>query len=418
MTLSTARDEQASSGGPKRTARWPGLLTPERAPVRAWLAERLFRRTVAGLGLRAVFPDGEVVGAGAPGSPVMRLVRPATFFHRLGLDAKIGFGEAYMAGDWTSRDLAGVLTPFAERVTTLVPKPLQPLRRWVDGARPDDERNTVAGARANIHRHYDLSNAMFESFLDESMTYSSAWFAPGTDTLHAAQLRKIDGILDRACVGEGTHVLEIGTGWGALAIRAARRGARVTTLTISAEQKSLAEQRIAAAGVADRVQVLLRDYREAQGSYDAVVSVEMIEAVGDEYWPTYFTTMARLLRPGGRAGLQAITMPHDRMLATRRSHTWIHKYVFPGGQLLSVPSVLANADMAGLEVTERHGLGPHYARTLRHWRERFVANGHLVADAGFDRTFRRMWEFYLAYCEAGFRAGYLDVWQFGMTRST
>lgn len=401
-----------------RLLRWPGLAMPRHAPAKAWLAERLFRRTVAGLPVRAVLPGGEVLGAGGPGSPVMRIVRPVTFFHRLGRDAKIGFGEAYMAGDWDSRDLADLLTPFAERITTLIPRALQPLRRWVDAAHPADERNTVAGARTNIHRHYDLSNEMFESFLDDSMTYSSAWFPVGCDDLHTAQLRKIDGILDLAGVHDGSHVLEIGTGWGALAIRAARRGARVTTLTISAEQKILAEQRIAAAGVADRVQVLLRDYREAHGQYDAVVSVEMIEAVGDEYWPAYFSTMAGLLRPGGRIGLQAITMPHDRMLATRRSHTWIHKYVFPGGQLLSVPAVLDNAAAAGLDVTERHSLGTHYAHTLHHWRDRFRTNWSRVAAAGFDPTFRRMWEFYLAYCEAGFRARYLDVWQFAMTRPT
>jgi cyclopropane-fatty-acyl-phospholipid synthase len=396
--------------------RWPGLAIPNHAPTKAWLAERLFRRTVARLPVRAVLPAGEVLGAGGPGSPVMRIVRPVTFFHRLGIDAKIGFGESYMAGDWESRDLADLLAPFAEHVTTLVPQALQPLRRWVDAARPTDERNTVAGARTNIHRHYDLSNEMFESFLDDSMSYSSAWFPAGSDDLHTAQLRKIDSILDLAGVRAGTHVLEIGTGWGALAIRAAERGARVTTLTISAEQKVLAEQRIAAAGCADRVQVLLRDYREAHGHYDAVVSVEMIEAVGDEYWPTYFSTIAGLLRPGGQVGLQAITMPHDRMLATRRSHTWIHKYVFPGGQILSVPAVLDNAAAVGLDVTERHSLGYHYARTLHHWRDRFIADWPRVATAGFDPTFRRMWEFYLAYCEAGFRAGYLDVWQFAMTR--
>ena len=391
------------------------LAAPPPAVVRAWLAERLFRLAVRRLPVRVLFPGGERIGAGDDGSPVMRLVRPAEFFARLGVDAKIGFGEAYMAGDWTCTDLAGLLTPFAERITVLVPRPLQALRRWVDAARPAEERNTTEGARTNIHRHYDLSNDMFEVFLDETMTYSSAWFPPGSDDLHAAQLRKIDGILDLAGVTDGTHVLEIGTGWGTLAIRAARRGARVTTLTVSTEQKELAEKRVADAGLADRVQVLLRDYREANGSYDAVVSVEMIEAVGDEYWPTYFQTIARLLRPGGKVGLQAITMPHDRMLATRRSHTWIHKYVFPGGQLLSIPAILDNAAAVGLRITERHGLGQHYATTLRHWRQRFLAGWDRVAAAGFDSTFRRMWEFYLAYCEAGFRAGYLDVWQFGMS---
>ena len=394
--------------------RWPGLATPRRAPVRAWIAEQLFRRSAANLPVRVVFPGGERVGAGGPDAPVMRLVRPATFFHRLGLDAKIGFGEAFMAGDWTSTDPAGLLTPFAERMAVLIPKPLQVMRRWVDKARPDDERNTVAGARANIHRHYDLSNEMFEGFLDESMTYSAASFESGSDDLHAAQLRKIDSILDLAGVAADTHVLEIGTGWGALAVRAAARGARVTTLTISREQQELAQKRIAEAGYADRVQVLLRDYREANGSYDAVVSVEMIEAVGDEYWPEYFATIRRLLRPGGRVGLQAITMPHDRMLATRRSYTWISKYVFPGGQLLSVPAVREHAAAAGLAIDTSRGMGQDYARTLNHWRARFLENWDAIAAAGFDDVFRSMWEFYLAYCEAGFRSGYLDVWQFGL----
>lgn len=391
---------------------WPGLASVPRSPARAWIAEQLFRRTVRTLPVTVLFPGGERIGRGGP---EMRLVRPEDFFHRLGVDAKIGFGEAYMAGDWTSPDPAGLLTPFAERMAVLVPKPLQVLRRWVDARRPDDERNTVDGARGNIHRHYDLSNSMFEAFLDESMTYSSAWFAPGDD-LHTAQLRKIDGILDLADVTVGAHVLEIGTGWGALAIRAARRGARVTTLTISKEQQELAEQRIASADLSSQVEVLLRDYREAQGTYDAVVSVEMIEAVGEEYWPTYFATIDRVLRPGGRVGLQAITMPHDRMLATRRSHTWIHKYVFPGGQLLSVPAIQTNVDRIGLRIETRRQLGPHYARTLREWRARFMAGWDRVAAAGFDPVFRRMWDFYLSYCEAGFRSGYLDVWQFGLVK--
>jgi cyclopropane-fatty-acyl-phospholipid synthase len=388
--------------------RWPGLATPPHSPARAWIASRLFRRTARRLPVQVVYPDGERIGLGGP---VMRLVRPAAFFHRLGVDAKIGFGEAYMAGDWTSPDPAAFLTPFAARMATLVPQPLQVLRRWVDAAHPADERNTVEGARSNIHRHYDLSNEMFEAFLDPSMTYSSAWFGAGDD-LHAAQLRKIDGVLDMAGVKAGTSVLEIGTGWGALAIRAAERGARVTTVTISAEQRELASRRIAAAGLSAQVEVLLRDYRDVQGSYDAVVSVEMIEAVGAEYWPTYFATISRVLRPGGRVGLQAITMPHDRMLATRRSYTWIHKYVFPGGQLLSVPSVEANAAAVGLAIKSRRQLGQDYARTLYEWRQRFQAGWGLTAAAGFDPVFRRMWDFYLSYCEAGFKAGYLDTWQF------
>ena len=394
------------------TTRWPAIATAPHSPARAWLAERLFRLAAARLPVTVLLPGGETIGRGGP---VLRVVRPA-FFHRLGTRSTVGFGEAYLAGDWTSPDPAAALTPFAARLATLVPAPLQALRRFVDARRPAGQRNTRAGAKANIHRHYDLSNDLFAAFLDESMSYSAAWFSPDpADTdLHSAQLRKIDGVLDLARVGPGSRVLEIGTGWGALAIRAARRGATVTTLTISTEQRDLAVERIAAAGVADRVEVRLADYREAAGSYDAVVSVEMIEAVGAEYWPVYFAALRRLLAPGGRIALQAITMPHDRMVATRHSQTWITEYVFPGGHLLSVPAIERQTGDAGLAITARRRLGEHYARTLRLWRARFTDAADRVAGLGFDETFRRLWEFYLAYCEAGFRAGYLDVWQFAL----
>ncbi|QQQ73483.1 class I SAM-dependent methyltransferase [Saccharothrix sp. 6-C] len=416
MTTSPTRQpDTAAAGHPAR--RRPGPVEPRCSSARAAAARLVFRHAVKSLPVRVALPGGERLGAGGPDSPVMRIVRPGAFHRRLGADAKIGFGEAYMAGDWTSNDPAALLTPFAARMADLVPRPLQVFRRWVDARHPAHERNTVEGSRANVHRHYDLSNDLFAAFLDESMTYSSAWFSPGDDDLHAAQLRKVDGVLDLADVRAGTRLLEIGTGWGALAIRAAERGARVTTLTLSAEQKHLAEQRIARAGVADRVQVLLRDYREAHGSYDAVVSVEMVEAVGADYWPAYFRTLDRVLEPGGRVGLQAITMPHDRLLATRHSHTWIHKYVFPGGQLLSVPAIQdAVRRHTALGVVRSRSLGPDYARTLRHWRTRFLDNWPQVAATGFDDTFRRMWEFYLAYCEAGFRSGYLDVVQLGLTK--
>jgi cyclopropane-fatty-acyl-phospholipid synthase len=389
------------------TGRWPGLSTVPSAVLRAWLAERLFRLVARKLEVRVVFPDGEEIGRGGP---VMRIVRPSAFFHRLGADAKIGFGEAYMAGDWTTDDPAGLLTPFAARAATMVPKPLQAFRRWVDARKPSSEDNSPENARANIHRHYDLSNDLFAAFLDKSMTYSSAWFGENDD-LASAQHRKIDGILDYAGVGNGTRLLEIGTGWGALAVRAAERGADVTSLTISTEQAGLARRRIAQAALEDRARVLLRDYREAEGRYDAIVSVEMIEAVGRKYWPVFFGTLDRLLAPGGRAGLQAITMPHDRMLATSRSYTWIHKYVFPGGHLLSIPAIEDQISRTTLRIGDRRRLGDSYARTLHEWRTRFHANEDLIATLGFDEIFHRLWEFYLAYSEAGFRTGYLDVWQ-------
>ncbi|OLR94077.1 cyclopropane-fatty-acyl-phospholipid synthase [Actinokineospora bangkokensis] len=406
-----------SQPAPPRTEDWDGLFTPPVSPFRARIARALFANAVRTLPVRVTFPGGRRLGAGGPDAPVMRIHRPTAFFHRLGADAKIGFGESYMVGDWSSNGLAEVLTEFAARMSTLIPPRLQTFRRWVDRRQPAAEENTVEGSRENIHRHYDLSNDLFEAFLDETMTYSSALFAPGSTDLRDGQLRKIDGVLDYAAVGPGAHVLEIGTGWGALAIRAAQRGARVTTLTISTEQKDLAERRIADAGVADRVQVLLRDYREAQGSYDAVVSVEMIEAVGEKYWPSYFGTVDRLLKPGGRFGLQSITMPDDRMLATRDSYTWIHKYIFPGGIIPSPESIDRTlAVHTGMRVHAFRDFGQDYAETLRQWRARFTEQWSRVAGFGFDDTFRRMWEFYLAYCEAGFRSGYLGVRQLSIGR--
>jgi cyclopropane-fatty-acyl-phospholipid synthase len=208
-------------------------------------------------------------------------------------------------------------------------------------------------------------------------------------------------------------VLEIGTGWGELAIRAARRGARVRTVTISAEQRELAIRRVREAGLADRVSVELLDYRRVTGTYDAILSVEMIEAVAERYWPQYFAALDRLLAAGGRIGLQAITMPHHRMLATRRTQTWILKYIFPGGLIPSVTSIEDNvAAHTGLRVAERRGFGAHYGQTLRIWRERLLARQSELAQLGFDEVFGRMWLLYLCYAEAGFRSGYLDVSQF------
>ncbi|GAB3561850.1 cyclopropane-fatty-acyl-phospholipid synthase family protein [Amycolatopsis endophytica] len=392
----------------------PSLPVPH-APARARIAEGLFRFAVRRVPVTVELPGGERIGAGGPR---LRINQPRAFFHRLGADAKIGFGESYLACEFTAvDDLADALTPFAARMATLVPPPLQALRRFVDARKPRAERNTITGAQANISRHYDLSNDLFAEFLDETMTYSAAWFHDDNEDLAAAQRRKIDGILDLAGVRDGTRLLEIGTGWGELALRAARRGAQVTTLTISAEQQTLARKRLAEAGVADRVEVVLRDYREARGSYDAIASVEMIEAVGEEYWPAYFATLDRLLVPGGRAALQAITMPHDRMLATRRSYTWIHKYIFPGGHLLSREAIADAVDRhTTLHVGGQRSLGDSYARTLRLWRQRFLDAWPRIAGLGFDETFRRMWEFYLAYSEAGFRSRYLDVLQVGLTK--
>ncbi|MGJ9411125.1 class I SAM-dependent methyltransferase [Aeromicrobium sp. CF4.19] len=402
---------------------WPGLAHSPRTPFKARVARAILRPTVDRLPVRLTFPDGSHWGAGGSDAPEMVVRRPAALFNRLGADTKIGLGEAYMAGDWTTgpdTDLADLLTPFAARLTTLVPPSLQKLRRLVDVALPQHERNSIEGSRSNIERHYDLSNDLFAEFLDPTMTYSAAWFESFEESLESAQERKMEGILDQANVGKGTRVLEIGSGWGALAIRAARRGATVTTITISQEQAALARENFARepADVAGRIDLKLLDYREVTGEYDAVVSVEMVEAVGEEYWPTYFSTIDRVLAPGGSVSIQAILMDHHRYLTTRNSYGWIQKYIFPGGLIPSRQAIdeTLQSHTGSLLVTESRVLGPDYARTLRLWRERFDARWDAIAAQGFDETFRRMWEFYLAYCEAGFGVRYLDVQQLQMQR--
>jgi cyclopropane-fatty-acyl-phospholipid synthase len=400
------------------SGRWPDVAAVPSGPlnsVSAVIADRLFRRAAARLPVRLRYPDGTVVGAADPTLPTMTIHRPDALARRIGRYGLIGFGESYMAGDWTSADLAGVLTAFAKSMAELVPPALQRFRRLAVVRAPRSQHNHPTQARANVSAHYDLSNDLFAEFLDDTMTYSSALFGhqPATwANLPAAQHNKIDKLLDAAGVRAGSEVLEIGTGWGELCIRAAGRGAHVRSVTLSVEQQHLAQRRVAAAGLSDRVSIELLDYRAVQGQYDAVISVEMIEAVGYRFWPTYFQALNRLVRPGCRVSIQAITMPHDRMLASRHTYTWIQKYIFPGGLL---PSEQAIADIAAqhtdLRTVDVSWMGQDYAETLRLWRERFLDHREAVRGLGFDDVFVRMWELYLAYSEAGFRAGYLDVVQ-------
>ncbi len=398
--------------------RWPDVARVPSGPLgvlAAPIADRLFRRAAARLPLRLVYPDGTVIGAADPTLPTMVIHRPDRLVRRIGRYGLIGFGESYMAGEWSSEDLAGVLTEFAKSVGELVPSTLQRLRPIAVVRQPRSQFNSPDQARQNISEHYDLSNELFGEFLDETLTYSSALF----DTLPAdrsqladAQRRKIDRLLDAARVGPGSRVLEIGTGWGELCIRAAARGARIRSVTLSAEQQRLARQRVATAGVSDRVDIELLDYRDVDSCYDAVVSVEMIEAVGYRFWPTYFQTLDRLVSPGGRVAIQAITMPNNRMLSSRNTYTWIQKYIFPGGLLPSVEAIIGASERhTRLRAVDMMSIGPHYAETLRLWRERFQDRREAVSALGFDGVFQRMWELYLAYSEAGFRSGYLDVYQ-------
>ncbi len=404
---------------------WEDVEVAPRSTLRAAVARRLLRRIAPSVPVAVTLPDGSAINAAMGALPVFE-VRDQALFHRLGADLKIGLGEAYMAGDWRAAegsDLADVLTPFAARLLDIVPAWMRSFRKLMEPRQPVWEQNHREGARANIARHYDLSNELFALFLDDTMTYSSALFTadrePATSAgLAAAQHRKVERVLDLARVGTGTHVLEIGTGWGQLALQAAQRGATVHSVTLSQEQLELAQARIADAGFADRVTLELRDYRDLSGTYDAIVSVEMIEAVGAQYWPVYFETVGRLLVPGGRFGLQAITMPDDRMRASRHAYTWIHKYIFPGGLIPSAEAIRHCAQRdGGLRVVDEYGFGPDYAQTLRLWRQRFMQHREQVSALGFDATFQRMWEFYLAYSEAGFRSGHLDVRHFALEKA-
>lgn len=405
------------------------LRSGPRARISAAIARRIFHRVTDRLGI-VVATDG---GAGD-----IVLHRPEEFFARVGNDGLIGFGESYMTGAWDAPDLGGTLTVLCEQVADLLPGWMQRMRSAYVARPPRHQRNTERNARRNIAHHYDLSNDLFATFLDPTLSYSSAMFdtdsvtdaegslpvtrleppIPGSD-LALAQGRKIEAILDAAGVAAGSRVLEIGTGWGELAIRAARRGARVRSITLSREQQELARRRIGTADGVDpgTVTVDLLDYRAVEGEYDAVVSVEMIEAVGYEYLTTYFQTIDRVLAPGGKAAIQVITMSHERMLATRRTWTWIHKYVFPGGFLPSVEAIEdATRVSTDLRLARRTAFGSHYAETLRQWDEAFSAAHDRVLALGFDRTFLRLWHFYLEYSRAGFASGYLDVKQLTFTK--
>ncbi len=403
-------------------ARLPGM-----APIalRAAIARSVVHRVVAGVPVRVRYPNGQVIGGGTDADPMLDLLDPGALYRRLARHPKIGLGEAYTAGEWRAApgtDLAEALVPFAQRLADLIPPRLLALRGLVDSAAPQQHRPTPENARDNISAHYDLSNELFAAFLDASMTYSSALFADpaamADEDLHEAQLRKIDRALDAALVGRGTRLLEIGTGWGALAVRAAERGAQVTTITLSQEQASLAQDRVAAAGQSSRVRILLQDYREASGHYDAIVSIEMIEAVGEDFWPDYFQAIYRLLAPGGHAVIQSILMSHRRYLATRHSHGWIQEHIFPGGLIPSLTAIdEVTTRHTGLRRTDTFAFGLHYAETLRRWRHAFAAAWPGLATTGFEDGFRRTWEFYLAYCEAGFASGYLDLAQFTLRRT-
>lgn len=382
------------------------------------ILDRLDQGIVEGR-LEATLPDGtfRILGGRSDGPVAIVELRSWRALVRLGTSGSVGWYKAWARGEWASPDPVPLFDLFMRNAATLgdaarAKGPWRLVNRIAHAFRANDR----VRARRNIAHHYDLGNDFYAAWLDPGMTYSSAIFAEpisADEPLEAAQARKNRLLLDRLALEPGQRLLEIGCGWGGLAETAAReRDVHVNGLTLSAEQKAYAEARLAQAGLAGRVEIRLADYRDVGGRFDAVASVEMVEAVGQEYWPAYLDNIARLLSSGGRAALQLIAIRDDLFDDYAASADFIQTYVFPGGMLVSEQRFRRLAEAAGLEWRDRRGFGLHYAETLRRWRERYdsaVEEGRL--PPGFDAPFHRLWRYYFMYCEGGFRGGGIDVAQ-------
>ncbi|MGA9580684.1 MAG: cyclopropane-fatty-acyl-phospholipid synthase family protein [Allosphingosinicella sp.] len=375
--------------------------------------------------IEAILPDGSrrILGGRRPGP------RPIVHLHswralaRLVTSGSVGWYKAWEQGEWSSPDPVPLFELFMLNAESLgATARAKGLFRLVNSVAHRFRDNDKKRARENISHHYDLGNDFYRAWLDDGMTYSSAVFAEpigGGEPLEAAQARKLSLLLDRLALKPGQRLLEIGCGWGSLAEAAARDYAvEVTGLTLSEEQKAYAERRLEAAGLGRRCAIELTDYRDASGEYDSVASVEMVEAVGRDYWPVYLESIARLLKPGGRAAIQFISIREPLFEHYAANADFIQTYIFPGGMLISEARLEALARKAGLEWRDRRGFGLHYAETLGRWRLRYdeaVAEGRL--PEGFDEPFHRLWRYYLMYCEGGFRGGGIDVAQVTLVKA-
>jgi cyclopropane-fatty-acyl-phospholipid synthase len=401
----------------------PGFGASSEGADLSGLGGRLFARLLRPLAegrLKVVLPSGaSFVCDGARQGPraTLRLRRWRGLL-RILAGGDIGFAEGFIAGDWTTPDLPGLMRLLARNHRALreVIDGSAALRR-VERLRHLLRRNSRRGSRRNIEAHYDLGNDFYRLWLDPSMLYSSALYDESTPDLESAQAAKLRRIAEWLDPPGQARVLEIGCGWGALAEYLARdRGARVTGVTLSPAQLAFARARLAPEEGSGQAELRLQDYRDIGESYDRVVSVEMFEAVGEAYWPAFFSTLRRVLNPGGRAVLQVISIAEDGFEAYRRGADFIQKYIFPGGFLPSPSALSAAASREGLRVERRMFFGASYAETLAEWRRRFNAAWPRVAEQGFDRRFRRLWNYYLAYCEAGFREGLIDVGLYALVR--
>lgn len=402
----------------RRFATGAGLLGRIAAPGFRQVLDQIHARLQHG-GIDARLPDGTGRRLGFRGTGPAAVVHLNSWMAlvRLATSGSVGWYKAWAAGEWSSPDPVPLFELFMLNGEALgdVGR-AKGLMRRINRLAHRLRDNGLGQARENVAAHYDLGNDFYSEWLDPSMTYSSARFAPG-DTLEEAQRRKLDRMLDRLQIKAGDRLLEIGCGWGTLAIEAAKRGARVVGLTLSAEQKSWAEEKVVEAELSDRIEIRLQDYREISEQFDAVASVEMVEAVGQRWWPAYLDSIARNLQRHGRAALQFISIRHELFEGYSRNADFIQAYIFPGGMLLDEPQFEELAAERGLSWEERDGFGLDYAETLKQWRERYDAAMREGRLNGFSDQFHNLWRYYLMYCEGGFRGGGIDVAQMTMVKA-
>ena len=376
-------------------------------------------------GISVSLPDGTArsVGPLNAHTPAQMHIRSWRFFSLLARRGDVGFGEAWTEGEWDTDDLAGLLMVLARNQTTLQGAGLRKrgIARMALELGHRVRANHRRNSKKNIAAHYDMGNDFFGAWLDETMTYSAALFTHENEPLADAQRRKYRTLMERINLTSDHHVLEIGCGWGGFALEAVRHtGCTVTAITLSKEQHRMATDRVAAAGLSDRISIELMDYRDLNGSFDRIVSIEMIEAVGHQFFDTYFSGIERLLKPTGMAAIQAITIPDQRYEAYRKGCDWIQQYIFPGGHLPSLSAIGQSLARSTRDLTiDRVDNYPeHYAETLRRWRTQFDAAWDDLSGHGYDESFRRTWLYYLAYCEAGFQTRQIHLLQLVLTRGS
>ncbi len=403
----------------RRFATGGGILARLVAPAFSKVIDEIDARLLRG-GIEAILPSGEKCRLGFHSDGPQAVVRLSSWLAlvRLATSGSVGWYKAWTLGEWSSANPVAVFELFSANAAALgnVARAKGPFR-WINAIAHGLRDNAPRKARENIAAHYDLGNDFYSAWLDETMTYSSARFQSANESLEEAQLRKVHDLLDRLDLRPGQRLLEIGCGWGTLAIEAAKRGVAVVGLTLSREQKAWAEEKIGAAQLSDRIEVRLQDYRDTDEQFDAVASVEMVEAVGRRWWGTYVDSIARNLKSGGRAALQFISIDHAIFDRYAKNPDFIQTYIFPGGLLLDEPQFEALARRRGLSWDDRQGFGKDYAETLKRWRIRYDEAVTRGALKDFAEPFHNLWRYYLMYCEGGFRGGAIDVAQVTMVRA-